>query len=260
MTRIELSRIALPFQILRRHWWVYRRHIWSNISPSIADPMFFVLTFGIGLGAYVGEIDGRPYMQFMAPALPVITALVTSFFETSYGAYFRVHYEGIYKGMMTSPISVNDIIASEFLWVACKGAGLSTIVAIVLSLFGFLSWQYLWVVPLITATIGIGCGAIGLLAMTYVKSIDQFQAFYAFVIAPLYFLSGIFFPYSHLPPMMGMLIQISPLFHAARLLQETFWGSIDLSEILYHSAWLVGLSLILTLWAARRFRRVLLAM
>ncbi len=219
-----LESLWLSLHITRRNWMVYRKDFLANLSPTVADPALILVSLGVGLGPFVANVDGMTYMQYLAPGLTVATALFTSFFETSYGFYVRMTFENVYKAMLTTPIGVREVVLGEMIWVALKGAAMSVGVGIVLALCGLMS-NALWIPAL--ASVGIlvalPCGAIGLLATGLVRNINQFQTVYSFIIAPLYFLSGIFFPLDQMATPVRMVAQCSPLVHGVRLAQALFW-------------------------------------
>src|SRR4051812_35549728 len=126
-----LETLKLSFHIVRRNWWVYRKDLIANISPTIADPAFMILSLGVGLGSFVAEVHGHTYLQYLAPGLAVSTAMFTAFFETSYGFYIRMTFENIFKAMLTTPIGVNELVVGEFIWVALKGALMVSCVSVV---------------------------------------------------------------------------------------------------------------------------------
>ena len=61
----------LSWRVSYRHWSIYKKNFLSNISPTFADPLFYILTFGIGLGSLVSDVDGISYIQYMAPGLAI---------------------------------------------------------------------------------------------------------------------------------------------------------------------------------------------
>ena len=104
--------------------------------------------------------------------------------------------------------------------------------------------------------LAIPCGAIGLLASSYVRNINQFQTVYSFLIAPMYFISGIFFPLAD-KPILGAIIQVSPFFHGVRLLQMAAWNQFSPKKILYHLSVMFVYALVLGLWSLVRIRKKL---
>ncbi len=240
-----LETLQLAWRVTMRHWDVYRQNLIANMSPTISDPVFIILALGIGLGAYVSDMDGRTYLMYLAPGLAISTALWTAFFETSYGFFIRHTYEHVYEAMLTTPIGPHEIILGEFIWVALKGAGMSLVVTLVLLIFQVGAWPLAWVLPFVAAMVAISCGAIGFISSSFVRNINQFQTVYAFLINPLFFFSGIFFPLDQTPIAIRSICYISPLFHGVRIGQAALWNEDLVATLLHHGPLLVGLTAIL---------------
>lgn len=238
--------IRLCFYITLRNWTVYKKDLVANISPTVADPAFIMVSLGLGLGSYLTNVEGMTYMQYLAPGLTVATSLFTSFFESSYGFFVRMTYENVFKAMLTTPIGVREVVVGEMLWVGLKGAVMSLCVAMVLAVFGLFTNPLL--IPLLAIVgflVALPCGAMGLLATAMVNNINQFQTVYSFIIAPLYFLSGIFFPVSQMATPLRIVAEFFPLIHGVRLAQAFFWDKEIGHALLYSGSILVLQSLVL---------------
>lgn len=215
---------VLAWNIVKRNWIVYKKDLVANISPTLADPALVMVSLGLGLGTYLTNVEGMSYMQFLAPGLTVATALFTSFFESSYGFFVRMTYENVYKAMLTTPIGVKEVVVGEFIWVGIKGAVMAVGVAAVLACFGLMTNP--WLIPALAIVgflVALPCSAMGLLATAMVRNINQFQTIYSFIIAPLYFLSGIFFPIDEMHRVVRFVAEFFPLLHGVRLAQAFFW-------------------------------------
>ena len=253
-----LETVKLSWHVVRRNWWVYRKDFLANISPTLADPAFMMLSLGVGLGAFVADVGGRSYMAFLAPGMAVSTAMFTSFFETSYGFYVRMTFENIFKAMLTTPIGIREVVIGEFIWVALKSALMAACVTVVLLGFGL--FENPWLLPLspiIGIAIGLPLGAMGLLSTCYVSNINQFQTVYSFLIAPLYFMSGIFFPLDQMPAWAQWLAAALPLHHGVRLAQSLFWDENLLQVWAIHLPILLVYSAGLLAWAYVQLRKKL---
>jgi lipooligosaccharide transport system permease protein len=248
----------LAWLVTVRHWKVYRKYFWSNILPTFVEPCFFIFSLGVGLGSYVTNIDGLTYATYMSPGLAVSASMFTAFFESSYGFYVRLTMDGIYKAILTTPISPREIILGELIWVSIKGAVMGFAVAAVMVLFGFLpvSWNILGVLP-VGFLVGAGCGSMGLISAAMIKNISQFQTVYTVIISPLFFFSGIFFPINKLPETLQIVAHISPLYHGVVLNQQLLWVRLDGMLWAQHLAELVILDLILLFFAYRMVHKKL---
>lgn len=252
----EFFRLCL--HITRRNWIVYKKDLVANISPTVADPALILVSLGLGLGSFLTNVEGMSYMQYLAPGLTVATSLFTSFFESSYGFYVRMTFENVFKAMLTTPIGVKEVVFGEMFWVGLKGAIMSVCVAIVLALFGLMVNPIL--IPLLAIVgflVALPCGAMGLLATALVRNINQFQTVYSFIIAPLYFLSGIFFPINQMAPAVRIAAEFFPLIHGVRLAQAVFWDKGIVEAFAYSGSILILQSLVFCALAYSRISKKL---
>jgi lipooligosaccharide transport system permease protein len=252
-----LSPMRLAWHVVVRNWVVYRKDFLANISPTLADPALMMTALGMGLSPFIGQIEGLSYARYLAPGMVATTALFTAFFESSYGFYVRMTFESVFKAMLTTPIGVREIVLGEFLWGFIRAGMMGGVVGLVLLAMGLLPnpWA-VFVFPFIGGLLSVPCGAIGLLAAAKVRNINQFQTVYSFLIAPIYFLSGVFFPLTD-RPVLGIVVQFSPFYHGVRLLQMTAWDRATIAEVAFHLGALLVFTVLLGAWASRSVRRKL---
>lgn len=248
-----LETLSLSWHIVRRNWLVYRKDFLANVSPTLAEPAFMMMSLGVGLGAFVADVHGQSYIHYLAPGLVVSTAMFTAFFETSYGFFVRMTFENIFKAMLTTPIGVREIIIGEFIWVSLKAALMALGVSLVLLALGLVANPLnLIFVPFVGILIALPLGAIGLLSTCYVKNINQFQTVYAFLISPLFYFSGIFFPVEQLPEWTKWIAAILPLYHGVQLSQSLYWDQHVLTSWSIHAPVLIGQAVIFVAWSYRQ--------
>ncbi len=258
MSELSIS-LRLGWHVVVRNWTVYKKDFVANISPTLADPALLLTTLGMGLSPFIGGINGLTYAQYLAPGMVATTALFSAFFDSSYGFYVRMTFESIFKAMLTTPIGVREVVIGEFLWSAIRAGLMGGSVGLVLAVMGLL--PNLWALlafPFIAGTLAIPCAAIGLLAAGFVRNMNQFQTVYSFLIAPIFYLSAVFFPLDD-RPFLGTLVNLSPFYHGVRLAQMTAWGRWDWAELVLHIVALLAFSLVLGLWASRRIHRKLIS-
>lgn len=247
----------LAWHVVVRNWVVYRKDFIANISPTLADPALVLSSLGLGLSPFIGRIGGHSYAEFLAPGMVATTALFTAFFECSYGFYVRMVFESVFKAMLTTPIGVREIVIGEFIWVFIRAALMAFGVGLVLLVCGLLPNPLsLLLFPLIGGLLAVPCGAIGLLATAKVHNINQFQTVYSFLIAPIYFLSGVFFPLEG-RSVLKTIVNFSPFYHGVRLMQMSAWGMGNVQLVAYHLAVLVVFAFVLGYLALLAIRRKL---
>ena len=240
-----------------RHMRVYTKYLITNGFPPFVEPLIFLAAIGVGLGKYVTEMGGIPYIKFLASGLLVTAAMFTAAFECSYGTFIRLEFDKAYDGMLAAPITVHDLLMGEILWAGSKGLFFSTAVLTVISIFGILSPKLFLVVPFIGFLTGAMFATIGLLVTSIVKNIHQFNFFFTGFISPMFFFSGIVFSLDNLPLFMKTIAEVLPLTHTVRLVRACC-----ISGYSYHVFIDLGYIIIITLGigalAIRRLKRKLI--
>ena len=132
--------------ITRRAWKVWYRNLvvffrtWHvNFFPPLIEAFLYLFAIGMGIGTYVKEIEGIPYVNFIAPAILAISVMNSAFFECTYGSYVRMYYQKSFDAMIATPLSIEDVIAGELLWGATRSVLYVTIMLPVLVAFGVIS-------------------------------------------------------------------------------------------------------------------------
>lgn len=246
--------LHLSWLVAMRHWAIYRKDFFSNILPTVVDPALFLLVFGYWLGAHVTAMEGVPYLRYVAPGIAASTALFTAYFESSYGFFVRLVFENIYKALMTTPVGPREIILGEFIWVGLKGTLMASCVGVVLLALGVVHAEFIWLLPIMGALVGLSCGALGLIATGYVRNINQFQTVYALLISPMFFVSGVFYPIAQMPEAVRWLCYLSPLYHGVRLSQSALWAQDVGVTWAVHGSSLLLLTAVLMAWAWKRIQ------
>src|SRR6201987_4928438 len=250
--------LKLAWWVVIRNWVVYRKDFLANISPTLADPALMLTALGMGLSPFIGSIHGLSYSQYLAPGMVATTVLFTAFFECSYGFYVRMTFESVFKAMLTTSIGVLDIVVGEFIWLAIRDGLMATGVALVLLVIGLVPNPVgALFFPVIGALMALPCGAIGLLSSAWVRNINQFQSVSSFLIAPIHYLSGVFFPLSN-NSWLGVAVQFSPFYHGVRLLQMSSWGECNGAELIFHVIALIAFTFGLGWLALSQVRKKLI--
>src|SRR5437868_11159543 len=115
---------------------MYRRTWKWNLLPNFFEPVFYLLSIGIGLGAYISEMSGVSYLSFLAPGLVCVAAMNGASFEVTYNIFVRLTFEKQYDAMLTTPIEPDDVLCGEILWAVSRATVYGTTFFIVVALFG----------------------------------------------------------------------------------------------------------------------------
>ncbi len=243
------------YSVWFRHMRVYTKNLLSNGFPPFLEPLIFLLGVGLGLGKYITEpMGGVKYIEFLGAGLLCTTAMFTAAFECSFGTFIRLEFEKVYDGMLAAPMTVNNLIVGELLWVGSKGFFFSFAVLCILAAFRIIALPYGLLAPLVGFLTGVMFGALSLLVTSFVKTINHFNFYFTGFISPIFFFSGVVFPVENLPPFVRPVAELVPLTHSVRLVRAVCtnrYGPILLLDLLYIAAFIT----VVGFFAIRRLRK-----
>ena len=243
--------------VWQRNFLVWKKLAIPSILGNLADPLFFLFGLGYGLGMLVPEIDGVPYMTFLAAGTICYSTMNSATFETLYSSFSRMHVQKTWDAILNAPITLDDVVLGELVWAACKSLLSGTAILLVIWLFGISdSALAAFIVPL-AFLIGLTFAGMGLVMTALSPSYDFFMYYITLVTTPMMLLSGVFFPVSQLPETFQAIAQILPLTHAVELVRPLIVGEIP-QGIALHIAVLIVYGLVAYLVALMLMRRRLL--
>lgn len=243
--------------VARRNADVYFLAWKSDFLPPLLEPIVYLGALGFGLGAYVTEIDGLPYRDFLAPALITVTAMNAAFFECSYGSFVRMYWQKTYDAIISTPVGLDDVILGELLWGATKATINATIVLLVVTAFGLVHSPLALLILPVVFIVGFSFGSIGILTTSQAPNIDAFNfPMYLYVI-PMYFLSGTFFPLEGMPQVLQYIAYTLPLTHATRIARGLTLGELD-TTLLASLGWLLVVGFMLSFLSINAMRQRLI--
>ncbi len=205
----------------------YKRFIFTTFLVSLGQPFFYLITFGIGMGAYIGVLGGKPYLYFLVPGVLVSSVMMSSAFECLYGTFVKMVHENLYDSLIATPVSAEDAIAGDILWGAFRGMISGLLMIIVASFMGvapvsFFSFLLLIVLMLF---IGILFSSLSMIVTAYAPNFDFFSYYTELIITPMLFFCGVFFPLDKFPGWMKTLAVFLPLTPAVNISRAAFNGA-----------------------------------
>jgi len=250
--------VSLRFvPVWRRNLLVWRKLAIASVLGNLADPLIYVLGLGYGLGSFLPQVDGVPYVAFLAAGMVCSSTMNTASFEAMYSAFSRMHVQKTWDAIMNAPLELDDVALAELVWAASKSvlSGLA-ILAVIWVLGLSRSPLSLAVIPLLPL-IGLAFGAIALAMTAMARSYDFFMYYFTLGITPMIMLSGVFFPLERLPAAFQAVAAFLPLAHAVALARPLLLGHFP-GAFLLHIAVLLAYALAGFYAATVLFRRRLL--
>jgi lipooligosaccharide transport system permease protein len=206
-------RIKRAFRVWHRHWTVYTKLYKTSFALNFAEPALYLVAMGLGLGAFVKDIHGVPYIKYIAPGIVASSSVFAAVYECTYGTYIRMTFQKTFDAILATPVSLSDLVAGELIWGATKSVIFGITIMIVITLFGLVdSLLIVLAIPFIFLG-GLIFAELSVIFCAIVPGIDSFSYFYTLFMTPLFLFSGIFFPLDTMPRLVADLASITPLYH-----------------------------------------------
>jgi len=203
--------------VWRRNFLVWRKLAIPSLLGNLADPMFYMLGLGYGLGALLPQVDGTPYITFLAAGTVCYSSMNSASFEALYSAFSRMHVQKTWDAILNTPMGLDDVVLAEAAWAASKSCLSGTAIVLIIWVLGLSHASLtLWILPL-TLLIGFTFGALGLVMTALAPNYDFFMYYFTLIITPMVLLCGVFFPTSQLPAVLQHIAAVLPLTHAIML-------------------------------------------
>jgi lipooligosaccharide transport system permease protein len=90
------------FRVWQRNFTVYTKLYKSSLALNFVEPVLYLAALGLGLGAFVKEINGIPYINFIAPGIIASSAMFAAAYECTYGTYVRMFYQKTFDAILAT--------------------------------------------------------------------------------------------------------------------------------------------------------------
>ena len=245
-------------RVVERNITVYRR-TWVTLLSGFFEPVFYLLSIGIGIGELVGDVTvgGRTvdYRTFVAPGLLATSAMNGTFYDSTMNMYYKLTWAKIYDAVLATPVGVVDLALGEMGWSVLRATMYAGGFLGIMAGLGLVD-SYWAIAALPGATlIGFTFAALGMAATSYMRSWNDLDLVTVPLIVQFLF-SATFFPLDTYPRAVQFLVQATPLYHGVALERALISGHITWS-LLTHITYLLALTATGATIASRRLRHLL---
>lgn len=218
---LEAVRAIYVFEMSRTF-----RTIWQSIvSPVISTSLYFVV-FGAAIGSRIDQVEGVSYGAFIVPGLIMLSVLVQSVTNASFGIYFPKFIGTIYE-LLSAPASFLEITAGYVLAAATKSLMIGVIILLTAFFFVDLRIEHpLWMVSFLVLTC-LSFSLFGFIIGIWAQNFEQLQLVPLLVVTPLVFLGGSFYSISMLPPVWQTITLFNPVVYLVSGFRWSFFGMSD---------------------------------
>jgi ABC-2 type transport system permease protein len=220
-----------------RAWALARREVLrivrrptNTVLPPLVTNALYVTVFGVVLGARIGETGGVPYIQFVIPGLIGLGTIGQAFQNSSF-TVFHSRWEEYVEAVVASPVGPREQVLAYLLASAVRGLA----VGVAIFLLGLLFTD----IPVRRPLVALGFlllvvvlfGSLGIAAGLWADDFDQLTVFNQFLIQPLVFVGGVFYPVSDLPAVLETASLANPMVYIVSGIRFGLLGQSEVSPL-----------------------------
>ncbi|MEU5944404.1 ABC transporter permease [Micromonospora sp. NPDC047465] len=267
MVSLVLPRLVDVAAATRRSTSVAERNVaalksvyWLLLVSGFVEPLFYLLSIGVGVGALVGDLTlpgGQvvTYAAFVAPAMLASSAMTGALSETTFNFFGKMKYMKLYDGVIATPVQPFEIALGELGWAMLRGGSYSAAFLVVMVGMDLTTVARALVAFPAAVLVGFAFGALGMTISTFMRSWQDFDLMGSAQFT-LFLFSGTFVPAEAYPSLLRWVVEVTPLYRAVHLIRGVTVGTAGWAwvlDVLYLLA-VLGVGLLV---ASRRMGRLL---
>ncbi|QPM90739.1 ABC transporter permease [Pseudooceanicola algae] len=197
----------------------------SFISPVISTSLYFVV-FGAAIGSRIQEVEGVPYGAFIVPGLIMLSVIMQSISNASFGIYFPKFIGTVFE-VLSAPVNYLEIVLGYVGAAATKSLFIGLVILGTASLFVDLSIQHPLAMMAFLVLTCLSFSLMGFIIGIWAKNFEQLQLVPLLIVTPLVFLGGSFYSVTMLPPFWQGVTHLNPVLYLISGFRWAFFGVAD---------------------------------
>lgn len=250
-----------PGAVVQRGLIAARSSSWAVVLSGFFEPVFYLASMGIGLGALIGDIETTQgasvsYAAFIAPALLAVSAMNGAIYDSTWNVFFKLNYGKLYEGMLATSLGPLDVALGEIMYALLRGLAYATGFMIIMQILGLnLAWTAVLALPAVVL-IAFGFASLGMAVTSYMKTFQQMD-WINFVLLPMFLFSATFYPITVYPGWVQQIVMALPLWHGVELIRGLTTGILSV-DMLWHVLYYVVMIAIGLVFTTKRLRALFL--
>ncbi|MDR2343603.1 MAG: ABC transporter permease [Spirochaetaceae bacterium] len=206
--------MAQFISILWREWVLFRGKILDITLGALTGPLLYLIAFGWGLGGAF-MVDGVPYIAFVMPGIIAMNGMTQGFSVIANDINMARIYQKTFETVMISPISMPVFTFARITANVLRCLYSAALIVAASFLFRArlsVDWYFLLLLTLNCAVFS----TMGFIAGLLIDSHADMAKTSNFIITPMAFLCGTFFPPDRFPVILRNIIGVLPLTQTVR--------------------------------------------
>ena len=250
--RFELDAVL---GVVAREWILYGQSWRATTFAAIVEPTIYLLAFGFGMGALIGNLAGFSYIEFLGTGIVAVSVMFQSMMPAVINTFIKRRYLRTYQAVLAAPVDVREVVTGEALWLAMRAGVYGCVPLLVAVAFGLRPGPGAIAVPFVAFLAGFAFALFGIWISSVITSVRSMDYVFSGLFTPLFLVAGTFFPVTELPDWVQAAALANPLYHAVELIRGSVFGQLTPGSVLLHTGVLLGFIALMWLLACLQMRR-----
>jgi ABC-2 type transport system permease protein len=200
----------------------------QTLLAPVVTATLYLLIFGVSLGSRISVLENFSYIQFVVPGL-ILMGIINNAFANTSSSFFVSKFLGYINDFLVTPLTPWHYLLAHTLAAVARALVVGSVVLLVSTFFTSLPWAHPLHAIAIALVSAVLFALLGLIAAIYAKSFDSLAVFTNFLLMPLIYLGGLFYPVSLLPAPWNMVSMFNPLYYLIEGFRHAILGSGEIS-------------------------------
>ena len=201
----------------------------QTIYPPLISSALFMYIFGVALGSRIDlSSTGISYLGFIVPGLMTMH-LISSSYENTSSSLFIGRWHNHIQEVLLAPLSYFEMVLGLLAGGVARGVMVCLGVFLVSRLFGVVHIHNLVLLIYFILTISVNFSCAGMMGALWAEDFGMLNIWNIYVIMPLVFLGGVFYPIKMLPPLVHTISHFNPFFYMVQGFRYSMTGISDVS-------------------------------
>lgn len=218
--------------------------VWTQtILPSAITMTLYFVIFGHLMGQRIGDLDGVPYTQYIAPGL-IMMSVITNSYANVTTSFFLAKFQRSIEELLVSPMPNYIILFGYVGGAVLRGLVVGLVVTIISVIFAKFTIHHVGIMLLMVFLSALLFSLAGFVNAVFAKKFDDIAIVPTFILTPLTYLGGVFFSVNMLPPFWKALSFTNPILYMVNAFR---YGILGVSDVSVECALLIVVTIIVLL-------------
>lgn len=245
MPRYSKTELISLYTIIRREWVRMIRIPGQVFLPPAITMSLYFLIFGELVGKRIGNINGVPYAQYIAPGLIMMAVIMNAYTNVS-SSFFGNRFQRNIEELLVSPTPNEFILLGYVCGGVIRALIVAAIVTFITRCFVPLELTHPAITFVMIILVSLLFANAGFLNAVHAKRFEDIMLIPTFILTPLTYLGGVFYSINMLPSFWQMVSKVNPVLY---MINGFRYGMLGQSDISIHRAiaMVLGFVLVLTI-------------